>query len=205
VRTKGIISSWNDEKGYGFILPMAGGDRAFVHIKSFANRSRRPVVGDAVTYSVSTDARGRHSAKEATIAGTPKAAKPKQSSSVLSYVMAVGFLLVVVGAVLVSAIPMPIMLLYLVVSSATFVAYALDKSAAKRGAWRTSESTLHLFALVGGWPGALIAQNRLRHKSRKQPFRTIFWVTVLLNIAALAWLFTPEGARAWQFAISAIA
>lgn len=182
---------------------MVGYDRVFVHIKTFSNRSRRPAVGDVVTYSMSTDARGRPCAKGATIAGVPKTAKPKQSS-VLYHVMAAGFLLIVVGSVFVSAIPIPILLFYLVVSSATFGAYALDKSAAKRGAWRTSESTLHLLALVGGWPGALIAQSRLRHKSRKQPFRAVFWATVVLNSAAFIWLFTPEGAKAWQSVVSAI-
>jgi uncharacterized membrane protein YsdA (DUF1294 family) len=118
--------------------------------------------------------------------------------------MTVGFLLLVAGADYLSAIPIPTLPFYLVVSFATFVAYALDKAAAERGAWRTSESMLHLLALVGGWPGALIAQSRLRHKSRKQPFRAIFWVTVALNLAVFVWLFTPEGAKAWQFAISAI-
>jgi len=204
VKKKGKIASWNDGKGYGFISPFEGGDRVFVHIKAFGSRVRRPAVGDVVTFSMSTDARGRPCAKEANIAGIPKIARPKQSSALPS-VMAAGFLLLVVGAVLASAIPVLILPFYLIVSAATFGAYALDKSAAKRGAWRTSESTLHLLALVGGWPGALIAQNRLRHKSRKQPFRTIFWATVVMNSAAFIWLFTPEGAKAWQSVVSAIA
>jgi len=118
---------------------------------------------------------------------------------------AAGFLLIVGGAVVVSAIPMSILLFYLVASSATFAAYAIDKSAARRGAWRTSESTLHLLALAGGWPGALIAQSRLRHKSKKQPFRAVFWATVVLNCAAFAWLFTPQGAKTWQSIVFAVA
>ncbi|CAK8713647.1 DUF1294 domain-containing protein [Candidatus Electrothrix aarhusensis] len=83
---------------------------------------------------------------------------------------------------------------YLVISLLTFLVYAKDKSAAKKGAWRTPESTLHLFSLFGGWPGALVAQQTLRHKSKKQPFRFVFWLTVLLNCAGLFWLFTPTGA-----------
>lgn len=205
MRTKGKVVSWNDEKGYGFISPLAGGDRTFVHIKAFANKTRRPVVGDIITYSVSTDASGRLRADEAIIAGVPKKLKPKQPSGLLSQVLALGFLLVVGGAVMTSAIPMPILLLYLVVSAATFAAYAVDKMAAKDGYWRTSESTLHLFSLAGGWPGALIAQSRLRHKTRKQPFRTVFWVTVALNCAAFSWLFTPEGGNAWQSVLTALA
>jgi uncharacterized membrane protein YsdA (DUF1294 family) len=50
-----------------------------------------------------------------------------------------------------------------------------------------------MLALAGGWPGALVAQTLLRHKSRKQPFRSVFRATVLLNCAALAWLLTPDG------------
>lgn len=193
MKIKGKITSWNDEKGYGFISPMTEGGRVFVHINAFANRRRRPAIGDIVTYSVSADARGRPCAAEAVIAGVPKTAKPRQSSNGLSYVVAAGFLLVVGGAALVSAIPIPVLLFYLVVSPATFAAYALDKSAAERRTWRTSESTLHLLALAGGWPGALVAQSRLRHKSKKQPFRTVFRVTVVLNCAAFVWLLTPEG------------
>jgi heme/copper-type cytochrome/quinol oxidase subunit 3 len=45
-------------------------------------------------------------------------------------------------------------------------------------------------SLVGGWPGALVAQQKLRHKSQKQSFRIVFWITVLLNCAAFSWLFT---------------
>ena len=41
--------------------------------------------------------------------------------------------------------------------------------------------------LVGGWPGALVARRVFRHKTTKQPFRTIFWVTVIANCVALAW------------------
>ena len=177
VRTKGKIASWNDEKGYGFISPLAGGDRTFVHIKAFANRARRPMVGDVVTYSVSADARGRLRAEDAAIAGVPGKVKPRQPSGFLDLLLASVFLLVVAGAVWLSAIPMPILIVYLVFSLATFAAYALDKSAAEKGNWRTSESTLHFLALAGGWPGALIAQSRLRHKTRKQPFRAVFWAT----------------------------
>lgn len=79
-------------------------------------------------------------------------------------------------------------------SLVTFVFYALDKNAARKGAWRIPEAQLHLFALIGGWPGAMIAQQTLRHKSKKPSFRFVFWLTVLLNIAAVIWLLTPEGA-----------
>jgi cold shock CspA family protein len=138
MRIKGEITSWNDEKGYGFISPMAGGDRVFVHIKAFSNRSRRPVVGDVLTYSVSADARGRPCAVDVATAGSSRTARSSQSPDVLPYAIAAGILLAVGGAVLVSAIPVSILLFYIVVSFTTFAVYALDKSAAKKGAWRTA-------------------------------------------------------------------
>ena len=204
MKTKGKIISWNDGKGYGFIAPMVEGERIFVHINAFGNRSRRPKFGDVVTYSTSVDAKGRPCAADVVVAGVQRSTKVAPSSWVYSVLVPVCFLLLVGGSVLVSAIPMPVLLIYLVISLATFVAYAFDKSAAKRGGWRTSENTLHLLSLVGGWPGALVAQSRLRHKSRKQSFRVVFWVTVILNCAAFVWLFTPEAAKAWQSIVSVV-
>ena len=81
--------------------------------------------------------------------------------------------------------------LYLLLSAATFIAYAADKSAAARNSWRTPESTLHTLALAGGWPGALLAQQFLRHKSTKKEFRQTFWGTVMLNVVGLVVLASP--------------
>jgi uncharacterized membrane protein YsdA (DUF1294 family) len=78
-----------------------------------------------------------------------------------------------------------------------FLAYALDKSAARRGAWRTSEGTLHMLAVVGGWPGALLAQQLLRHKSTKAEFRAVFWFTVVLNVTGFVVLCSPIGRPLW--------
>ena len=77
---------------------------------------------------------------------------------------------------------------YLAASSAAFAAYAWDKHAARNGRERVAERTLHLLALIGGWPGALLAQRTLRHKSRKQPFRALCLATILVNSLLLAGL-----------------
>lgn len=85
-------------------------------------------------------------------------------------------------------------LVYGFMSLVTYAVYALDKSAARSGQWRTRESTLHLLALLGGWPGALLAQRQLRHKSGKTAFLLVFWFTVLLHgllLATLLWQLPP--------------
>ena len=72
----------------------------------------------------------------------------------------------------------------------TFWLYWSDKHAAQTGSWRTKEDTLHLFGLLGGWPGAWFAQQILRHKSNKASFRGGYWATVALHCVVLAgWIF----------------
>ncbi|MFM2607033.1 DUF1294 domain-containing protein [Vibrio chagasii] len=82
---------------------------------------------------------------------------------------------------------------YLVIGVVTFFVYAKDKRAAINGNWRVPEKTLHTFSVAGGWLGALIAQDKLRHKTQKQPFRAIYWLTVVINVAAFVWTLTSSG------------
>lgn len=77
---------------------------------------------------------------------------------------------------------------YLAASMLAFLAYALDKSAARNRRWRIPERHLHLLSLLGGWPGAWAAQQLLRHKTSKRAFQRVFWTTVLVNCAALSYL-----------------
>lgn len=97
-------------------------------------------------------------------------------------------------SVVLGKLPPGMVVLYIAMSLLTYFFYYLDKSAARNGGWRRKESTLHTLGLLGGWPGALLARHRLRHKTRKQPFRFIFWLTVFTNLGALCWLHTAEGA-----------
>ena len=89
--------------------------------------------------------------------------------------------------------PVGVLLFYGAMSVLTFVVYLIDKAAARSNRWRTEERVLHLLALIGGWPGALVAQQLLRHKSIKVEFRRVFWVTVVLNCVVLAGLLTSQG------------
>lgn len=147
-----------------------------------------------VTYELQHDARGRARAERVAFVGQRSAAVASREHSNVSLVMAAAFLVFVAGLTLAGRLPFTVLWLYLAASSVAFAAYALDKSAARRDQWRTQESTLHLFALVGGWPGALAAQRLLRHKSKKRSFQVVFWTTVVLNCGALGWLLSSAGA-----------
>lgn len=69
-----------------------------------------------------------------------------------------------------------------------FICYGLDKAAARAGRRRTPETTLQLLALACGWPGALLAQLWLRHKSSKPRFRRLCWCCAAANVAGFTWL-----------------
>jgi uncharacterized membrane protein YsdA (DUF1294 family)/cold shock CspA family protein len=189
----GKISSWNDLKGYGFITPESGGKRIFMHITDYSADHKRPVPGLAVTYELFMDLEGRLSATNVIPdkghRKTTRAGVQKISALFISSV----FFSIVAGLVLFDKLPLGILLFYLAVSTITFTLYAKDKSAAQTGRWRTPESTLHLFSLAGGWPGAAIAQSQLRHKSKKVSFKVIYCCTVLANCGILLWLLSPEG------------
>jgi uncharacterized membrane protein YsdA (DUF1294 family) len=87
--------------------------------------------------------------------------------------------------------------LYLGASLVCFVVYAMDKSAAAAERWRVSEDTLLALGLLGGWPGAIVAQQVLRHKSNKASFRAKFWATVIANVLGFIVLSSPLGAMLW--------
>jgi uncharacterized membrane protein YsdA (DUF1294 family)/cold shock CspA family protein len=189
------ITSWKDDRGFGFITPNGGGSQVFVHINSFTNRQRRPVDNETVTYDLKISAKGRAQAEKVAfeddrirLVGSPQRGN-------FSLLLATAFLFFVAWSTLSGTLPLAMLGIYLAASAVTFIAYALDKTAAKNDQWRTQESTLHLLALAGGWPGALAAQRLLRHKSKKLSFRIQLWITILLNCSLLGWLFTAAGAK----------
>lgn len=190
MRYQGRLQDWNDEKGFGFVVPNGGGDRAFVHIKAFEQRGQRPANGLLINYALRKDDRGRLNAisiRSATASRTT-ATKPKRApitARLPHVVLGVGALLCMLGLWIAKLVPdwtLP------VIGGMSIVAlgfYLYDKGAAARGQQRTPENTLHLIALLGGWPGALIGQGLFRHKTSKTSFQIVFWTTVVLNVAAI--------------------
>lgn len=205
MRFQGRISNWKDDQGYGFITPNGGGEPVFLHIKAFTRRQPRPVGEEIVTYELQQDNRGRLRASAVEFARGAGRRRAVANGAPGRWPRALaGLFFAFLGAATAAGKMHPLLLaFYAVISITAFIAYALDKSAARNGRWRTAENTLHLLALLGGWPGALLVQYRLRHKSSKPSFLIVFWATVLLNCGALGWLLTPAGKLALQTAFGA--
>ena len=195
MRYQGRITKWKDDQGFGFITPNGGGAPVFVHIKTFSDRDRRPVGNEFVTYELTADEQRRPRAAKVAFVGERRAEPPVDRGWV-PFAFLTAFLVALAGAVLVGKLPLAVLGVYSAASVVAFLAYAFDKSAAEKGQWRTQEGTLHLFSLVGGWPGALLAQKAFRHKSRKREFQTAFWATVVLNCGALLVYSSPTASQA---------
>ncbi|MES2579415.1 MAG: cold shock and DUF1294 domain-containing protein [Pseudomonadota bacterium] len=192
MRYQGKLTDWKDDQGFGFITPNGGGKRVFVHIKSFSNRKRRPSDLEIVTYEISSDTKGRTHAEKVMYVGE-RLPSYTSSDSNFAFVIIFAFLIFIITTILLGKLPNAVAWLYFIASALAFFAYALDKSAAQKNQWRIKESTLHFLALAGGWPGALAAQQVLRHKSKKQSFKILFWITVFINCVVFYWLLTPAG------------
>ncbi|MGY4533094.1 uncharacterized membrane protein YsdA (DUF1294 family)/cold shock CspA family protein [Pseudomonas sp. TE3786] len=210
---RGSIKSWNDDKGFGFVTPDAGGPAVFVHISAMRGE-RRPQAGDAVFYIAGKDEQGRLCASHMRLQGlsldqpairikprkpTVKAATPKRPRrpSNMAVPQQLGFKLVVFAvlcaAPLLGALQLFVyhhwiwaLALYPSASLLAVVFYGHDKQRAMDGGRRTPEKTLHLLELLGGWPGALLAQQLYRHKTRKVDYQLVFWGIVLGH--QLLWL-----------------
>jgi len=77
------------------------------------------------------------------------------------------------------------LLIYAVsVSVCTYALYGADKDSAadQASGWRAPEKLLHALELAGGWPGAFLAQRRLRHKTAKFPYQLVYWLIVALHV-----------------------
>lgn len=195
MRQLGTLKRWNDEKGFGFIEPDAGGRDIFVHIKAFHNRSRRPQTGERLSFEVrETDGKIQAAlvVYNGEKTGPSKLKIIKNRSRIKAAVVSGLTLALIFTLAILRKIPQELILVYSVASLAAFLMYWHDKSAAQKGYWRTTENALLFFGLIGGWPDALAAQHLFRHKSSKKSFQIAFWLTVLLNLSMLGWLFAQS-------------
>lgn len=202
MRDQGRLVEWLDDKGYGFIQPNDDSKgRVFLHIKDFAQKGPRPIVGCALEYMVQLDGQGRYKAKQVTYlkaaqtqkksatAKQPSPNKPQklQPMQILSIVYIIALAILSFTGMLNG-----LLLLFIsIINVMTYWFYAQDKEAAQLNQRRVPENTLHILAFLGGWPAAWLAQQRLRHKTQKQPFRKIYFCTIFLNILLILWLISP--------------
>ena len=196
MRFEGKLKSWNDDRGFGFIEPRHGGQEIFVHIKSFERRIGRPEIGLPVSFEVELNAEGKKRAKHVQMLRSSQTVKLKRNQSpaqwgTATYFAILLFFIVFLVTAMVWRVPAWVAGAYLVMSVVCFIAYAIDKSAAIAGRRRIPESTLISLGLVGGWPGAIVAQQRLRHKSVKAGFRSAFWGSVVMNVVLFIGLSSP--------------
>lgn len=202
VRNAGRITEWNDDRGYGFVTPHEGGTRAFVHVKAFQAGSRRPVEGDLISYEAAKDSAGRTKAAHVRFAGqrivSPGQRAPRSPAPLRHMprrLLGTLVLLAIAAAAIMKWVPVVVWMAYWLISLVSFLVYWRDKDAAGAKEGRIPENTLHILDLLGGWPGALIAQQQFRHKTVKTAFQATFWITVLLNVAVVAFLARVGGVQ----------
>ena len=202
---QGTLTNWNDDRGFGFIKPDGGGQDIFVNIKAFGRVPERPTNGAKLSFEVELGAEGKKRAtrveyiRSAGAIGqrtqpAKRSRRPASAAStgaswpVLALVSFAIFAVLYAWATFRWGVHYYVLLGYLALSGWTYVMYMHDKTAAELGEWRVSEGGLHLLGLLGGWPGANLAQHFLRHKSKKTSFRVKHWVMVCLNLGVFAFM-----------------
>ena len=146
-------------------------------------------MNEAVSYTLAFDSRGRPQANDVRFivgwSSAPRLRQIPRAGGAVQITFAMSFLIALAALAVVGWLEMSWLALYYAASILTYGCYSWDKTAAENAGRRTRESTLHLMSLVGGWPGALIAQVLLRHKTRKPSFLVGYWLTVIVNCIAL--------------------
>ena len=202
MRFNGNLDSWNDERGFGFIKPAHGGDPIFVHIKAIPRSSGRPEIGLQLSFEVESGPKGKYAKRVEFIKARRSRDHPQRNAQTqwgTATLFAIpAFLVLYLALAIIWRTPWWFAAIYFALSTVTFAAYALDKAAAASGSRRTPEITLHALAIAGGWPGALVAQQFVRHKSSKLRFRQEFWATVVMNIVGFIILCSPIGQQFWS-------
>jgi uncharacterized membrane protein YsdA (DUF1294 family)/cold shock CspA family protein len=195
VRETGVVKAWNPDRGFGFVQRAAAPD-LFLHIKAFPRGATDPVVGDEITFEVEVQADGKPRAAQARLASESYVPPVRPTSPIIGALVILAFASIYsLVEVYWGPVPLWVLFLYLGVSAITFGAYAIDKSAARLKQRRVAETSLILLGMLGGWPGAILAQQLLRHKTAKPSFRAVFWASVLINVFVFVAINAPGVAR----------
>lgn len=171
-RIQGCISGWEVARGFGWVVHEGGS--LFVHIREF-EKGFLPRKGDVVTFVLGLDRKGRACAKSV----VPE--RKNHGPSFRAFLKLLPLLVLPFWANL--KLPIALWMLPLAMlpmSVAAWILFRHDKKRASAGRWRVTETELHGLELFGGWPGAFLAQQTFRHKTRKLSYQAIFWSIVFL-------------------------
>ncbi len=214
MRKQGKVFRWDSAKGFGFIRSPDTSQEIFFHIRDYRGNaapsegeavwfeeiqvggkgprgmSVQPVVSASNLRARGHTSRGPGHSKEKIRSANRRAQSIPESISPLRILLPMLFWMALIGwGVMEKRIPPWAIGVGAIFNLVTFSVYAHDKYAAQNGRWRVNENTLHSLSLIGGWPGAWLAQQTMRHKSRKVSFRTSYWMTVVAHFALLlGWL-----------------
>jgi uncharacterized membrane protein YsdA (DUF1294 family)/cold shock CspA family protein len=207
MQLSGTVVFWRDDKGFGFVVCEQNQEKLFFHIRDLATGNARPQPGDQLQFSITQDKQGRDIAapwqfitpKTALISDPPPHRSTDDAADIryanhIALLFRLSFLIAVAIALLYGRLLYVLPLLYIEASLFTYWLYKADKEAAiARHGNRLAEESLQLFSLIGGWPGAYIAQRQLAHKRSKIPFRREFGFVILGNALLVIWLLSPWG------------
>ncbi len=172
VRT-GKIVAWDSKRGFGWLE--CEGERLFVHLREFKGSEITPGLDVEFPFVMGTDVQGRPCAKGVSacmVNGKVKLAGWLQLAALLVWPVA--------GATRLPVSCWVPLLQMAILSVVVYKLYAYDKRQAIHYGWRVPQTIMQLGELAGGWPGAFIAQRRLRHKSAKKTYQSIFWGIILI-------------------------
>jgi uncharacterized membrane protein YsdA (DUF1294 family)/cold shock CspA family protein len=194
MRFSGKLTSWQDERGFGFITLTQGDEEVFLHIKMFPRSGGPPQLGEILTFDIAPSPQGKRRAVNVRRVGAAPPSLRSRNTTVTLHDRVSG-LLSVAGCLglywaveKVWGVPAPVALACLTilsVSLVTYTAYLIDKSAAGTTRQRVPEMALHLLSITGGWPGALLAQQMLNHKRAKREFMLMFRLTMYTHVALM--------------------
>ncbi|MDO4435600.1 MAG: cold shock and DUF1294 domain-containing protein [Cardiobacteriaceae bacterium] len=188
VAIDGVVSHWNDTKGFGFItLSEYPQISLFFHASAYAYREQRPKLGEAVVLQVEQQGERirarRVLRKEHTHALSESAHYDANQPQIF---LAVAYLIFsLIYWLLLSGYSLALTLTSIINSIVTFKLYQKDKKAANSRKFRIPENVLYLAALLGGWPGAYIARYYMRHKVRKLRFSIFLSASMVIHFVGI--------------------
>lgn len=188
MRHTGHITSWDEEQGTGHIKMTNGLELILVHKHEFRNHQTPPQLNQEVSFILSKDNTGKFIAQNV-LRYEDKLPSTSNIRVALIFSITALFLFSVMIFTKLPAEKAAIILVnYFLISTVTFKAYKIDRTFLLEHIGSLPESTLHFLSLLGGWPGAMLAQEILQHKIHDRGFKTLFWLTIFINIGLLAYL-----------------